>query len=210
MTAHAYMYVRWRLTLSFFPSKFPRFAEIVNLTLKDGSKRSGQVLEVSGSKAVVQVSCCVLLAGWCLLVYSCCFCLGRSSDMHSIGVFSHLSLVLSHCLYLSAPFFFFFPVLLLFLVLLLFPVVRCLREHQVLTPNSLHASSRGIFWGFPCRKTCWVRRSKQRYVVWPVKGYQEKSWTCFECERRGKKKRFKLIHTSRVLSCSCLAFTGYL
>ena len=35
--------------------QFPQFAEIVNLTLADGSKRSGQVLEVSGSKAVVQV-----------------------------------------------------------------------------------------------------------------------------------------------------------
>ena len=35
--------------------QFPIFAEIVNLTLADGSKRSGQVLEVSGSKAVVQV-----------------------------------------------------------------------------------------------------------------------------------------------------------
>ncbi|CAB4037050.1 V-type proton ATPase subunit B, partial [Paramuricea clavata] len=34
---------------------FPKFAEIVTLTLSDGSKRSGQVLEVSGSKAVVQV-----------------------------------------------------------------------------------------------------------------------------------------------------------
>ena len=33
----------------------PRFAEIVNLTLGDGSQRSGQVLEVAGSKAVVQV-----------------------------------------------------------------------------------------------------------------------------------------------------------
>ena len=36
--------------------QFPKFAEIVHLTLKDGSKRTGQVLEVSGSKAVVQVS----------------------------------------------------------------------------------------------------------------------------------------------------------
>ena len=36
--------------------KFPRYAEIVTLTLPDGSKRSGQVLEVTGSKAVVQVS----------------------------------------------------------------------------------------------------------------------------------------------------------
>ena len=35
--------------------KFPRFAEIVSLTLPDGSKRSGQVLEVSGKKAIVQV-----------------------------------------------------------------------------------------------------------------------------------------------------------
>lgn len=36
--------------------KFPKFAEIVNLELPDGSHRAGQVLEVSGSKAVVQVS----------------------------------------------------------------------------------------------------------------------------------------------------------
>jgi len=35
--------------------KFPKYAEIVNLTLPDGTQRSGQVLEVSGSKAVVQV-----------------------------------------------------------------------------------------------------------------------------------------------------------
>ena len=35
--------------------KFPKFAEIVELKLADGSMRSGQVLEVSGSKAVVQV-----------------------------------------------------------------------------------------------------------------------------------------------------------
>ncbi|RXM92206.1 V-type proton ATPase subunit B, brain isoform [Acipenser ruthenus] len=34
---------------------FPKYAEIVHLTLPDGIKRSGQVLEVSGSKAVVQV-----------------------------------------------------------------------------------------------------------------------------------------------------------
>uniref|UniRef100_A0A671RL07 Vacuolar proton pump subunit B n=1 Tax=Sinocyclocheilus anshuiensis TaxID=1608454 RepID=A0A671RL07_9TELE len=37
------------------PIPFPRFAEIVHLTLPDGTKRSGQVLEVTGSKAVVQV-----------------------------------------------------------------------------------------------------------------------------------------------------------
>ena len=33
----------------------PKFAEIVNLKLGDGSYRRGQVLEVDGSKAVVQV-----------------------------------------------------------------------------------------------------------------------------------------------------------
>ncbi|KAJ4455108.1 putative V-type proton ATPase subunit B2 [Paratrimastix pyriformis] len=36
-------------------SQFPKYSEIVNLTLGDGSKRKGQVLEVSGNKAVVQV-----------------------------------------------------------------------------------------------------------------------------------------------------------
>lgn len=35
--------------------KFPKFAEIVELTLPDGSKRSGQVLEVQGKRAIVQV-----------------------------------------------------------------------------------------------------------------------------------------------------------
>jgi len=35
--------------------KFPKFAEIVNLTLGDGTIRKGQVLEVVGKKAVVQV-----------------------------------------------------------------------------------------------------------------------------------------------------------
>lgn len=35
--------------------KLPRFAEIVNISLGDGSKRKGQVLEVAGNKAVVQV-----------------------------------------------------------------------------------------------------------------------------------------------------------
>ena len=43
------------LIISLFFFQFPKYAEIVNLTLQDGSKRSGQVLEVSGSKAVVQV-----------------------------------------------------------------------------------------------------------------------------------------------------------
>jgi V-type H+-transporting ATPase subunit B len=35
--------------------KFPQFAEIVNLTLADGSVRQGQVLEVNKKKAIVQV-----------------------------------------------------------------------------------------------------------------------------------------------------------
>jgi len=35
--------------------KFPKYAEIVNITLGNGQKRRGQVLEVVGSKAVVQV-----------------------------------------------------------------------------------------------------------------------------------------------------------
>lgn len=35
--------------------KLPKFAEIVNITLGDGTQRKGQVLEVAGSKAVVQV-----------------------------------------------------------------------------------------------------------------------------------------------------------
>lgn len=33
--------------------KFPRFAEIVNVCLADGSIRKGQVLEINGKKAVV-------------------------------------------------------------------------------------------------------------------------------------------------------------
>lgn len=35
--------------------KFPRYAEIVNFTLPDKTQRCGQVLEVAGSKAIVQV-----------------------------------------------------------------------------------------------------------------------------------------------------------
>lgn len=35
--------------------KFPKYSEIVNLTLRDGTKRAGQVLEVQGNKAIVQV-----------------------------------------------------------------------------------------------------------------------------------------------------------
>jgi V-type H+-transporting ATPase subunit B len=35
--------------------QYPAFGEIVELTLPDGSKRGGQVLEVNGRKAIVQV-----------------------------------------------------------------------------------------------------------------------------------------------------------
>merc|ERR1719219_1344132 len=35
--------------------KFPKYAEIVHITLGNGRKRSGQVLEIAGKKAVVQV-----------------------------------------------------------------------------------------------------------------------------------------------------------
>uniref|UniRef100_A0A3B3H6J0 Vacuolar proton pump subunit B n=1 Tax=Oryzias latipes TaxID=8090 RepID=A0A3B3H6J0_ORYLA len=46
-----------RLSESVSPCReqFPRYAEIVHLTLPDGTSRSGQVLDVNGSKAVVQV-----------------------------------------------------------------------------------------------------------------------------------------------------------
>lgn len=35
--------------------KFPKFAEIVNVHLSDGEVRRGQVLEIAGKKAVVQI-----------------------------------------------------------------------------------------------------------------------------------------------------------
>lgn len=35
--------------------KNPKFAEIVDITLGDGERRVGQVLEVAGNKAVVQI-----------------------------------------------------------------------------------------------------------------------------------------------------------
>ncbi len=35
--------------------KFPKYAEIVNVRLGDGTIRKGQVLEISGKRAVVQV-----------------------------------------------------------------------------------------------------------------------------------------------------------
>ena len=41
--------------LNSYSLQFPKFAEIVTLTLPDGSKRAGQVLEIQGSRAIVQV-----------------------------------------------------------------------------------------------------------------------------------------------------------
>ena len=41
--------------ISFTMLQKPKYAEIVNLKLGDGTSRRGQVLEVDGSKAVVQV-----------------------------------------------------------------------------------------------------------------------------------------------------------
>ncbi len=38
----------------------PRYGEIVELTLGDGERRKGQVLEIAGNKAVVQV--CVFVS----------------------------------------------------------------------------------------------------------------------------------------------------
>jgi len=35
--------------------KFPRYSEIVNIRLGDGTLRKGQVLEIAGKRAVVQV-----------------------------------------------------------------------------------------------------------------------------------------------------------
>ena len=36
--------------------KFPKYAEIVNVRLGNGTMRKGQVLEIKGKQAVVQVS----------------------------------------------------------------------------------------------------------------------------------------------------------
>jgi V-type H+-transporting ATPase subunit B len=41
--------------------KFPKYAEIVNVRLGDGSVRKGQVLEISGKRAVVQVNTLFIL-----------------------------------------------------------------------------------------------------------------------------------------------------
>lgn len=43
-------------TLGYSSHQFAQYAEIVNFTLPNGTQRSGQVLEVAGTKAIVQVS----------------------------------------------------------------------------------------------------------------------------------------------------------
>ena len=35
--------------------KFPKYSEIVNVRLGDGSMRKGQVLEINGKRAIVQI-----------------------------------------------------------------------------------------------------------------------------------------------------------
>jgi V-type H+-transporting ATPase subunit B len=47
--------LRWDCIIALTPLQFPSYNEIVTLTLPDGSKRGGQVLEVQGKKAIVQV-----------------------------------------------------------------------------------------------------------------------------------------------------------
>jgi len=41
--------------------KFPKYAEIVNVKLGDGTVRKGQVLEIAGKRAIVQVRNFVIL-----------------------------------------------------------------------------------------------------------------------------------------------------
>lgn len=47
--------LRMRTVADRIQVKFPRYNEIVTLTLPDGTERSGQVLEARGNRAVVQV-----------------------------------------------------------------------------------------------------------------------------------------------------------
>ena len=55
--------------------KSPRYAEIVNIRLGNGEQRVGQVLEIAGDKAVVQVFLlCVCVCFFVSLSFhSCCF-----------------------------------------------------------------------------------------------------------------------------------------
>ena len=61
--------------------KLPKYSEIVNLTLKNGEKRTGQVLEINGKQAIVQVSFCFTFT---LFGLSFCFLLiGGDDDVAS-------------------------------------------------------------------------------------------------------------------------------
>lgn len=46
----------------------PKYQEIVNIRLGDGTTRRGQVLEVDGEKAVVQVITITISASHCMLL----------------------------------------------------------------------------------------------------------------------------------------------
>lgn len=60
------------LQLLHHPQK-PKYSEIVNVRLGDGSVRKGQVLEVDGTKAVVQVGALRARACGCMRTRSCMF-----------------------------------------------------------------------------------------------------------------------------------------
>lgn len=55
--------------MNFVMFQGPKYQEIVNIRLGNGTIRRGQVLEVDGEKAVVQVPSIILR----LLVFSCSF-----------------------------------------------------------------------------------------------------------------------------------------
>ncbi|NXD87815.1 VATB1 ATPase, partial [Halcyon senegalensis] len=61
--------------------KFAQYAEIVNFTLPNGTSRSGQVLEVMGSKAIVQLGCGGAPMGAWLALPGRCIWWGASSSL---------------------------------------------------------------------------------------------------------------------------------
>ena len=50
--------------------KFPKYAEIVNVRLGNGTERKGQVLEIKGKQAVVQVSDLIVLLAYLLFNFA--------------------------------------------------------------------------------------------------------------------------------------------
>ena len=68
--------------------KFPKYAEIVNVRLSDGSVRRGQVLEIKGKQAVVQVSISILPS----------LCFSRFSKVHPVST-TKVPLVSSQVMY---------------------------------------------------------------------------------------------------------------